>query len=68
MNQRRNLYRLAVRIAMGVAVCITSSLALFLMGYVLIKGLPNLSWDFLTTSPSYISDTIGILPNILNTI
>ena len=68
MNQRRNLYRLAVRIAMGVAVCITSSLALFLMGYVLVKGIPNLSWDFLTTAPSYLSDTIGILPNILNTI
>ena len=68
MNQRRILYRLAVRIAMGVAVCITSSLALFLMGYVLVKGIPNLSWDFLTTAPSYLSDTIGILPNILNTV
>ena len=34
----------------------------------MIQGLPNLSWEFISTKPSYLSDTIGILPDILNTI
>ena len=40
----------------------------FLVGYVLIKGFPNISWELLSTSPSYISERIGILPDILNTV
>ena len=32
------------------------------------KGLPHVTWNFLTSEPSFIKDTIGILPNILNTI
>lgn len=39
----------------------------FLIGYVLYKGIPNITWKLLSTSPSYISGTIGILPDILNT-
>ena len=38
------------------------------MGYVLWKGLPQLSWQLLTTAPSYLADTVGILPDILNTL
>ena len=41
---------------------------LFLIAYVLIKGLPNVSWTLLSTAPSYLSDRIGILPDILNTL
>lgn len=32
------------------------------------KGLPNVSWELLTTKPSYLSNRIGILPDILNTV
>lgn len=32
------------------------------------QGLPHISWNFLTTSPSYLSGNIGIFPNILNTL
>lgn len=39
-----------------------------LLGYVLYKGLPGISWEFLTTSPSTLKGTIGIWPNILNTL
>ena len=53
---------------MGISVCITCALVLFLIGYVLWKGLPNVSWELLTTKPSYLSDRIGILPDILNTV
>ena len=41
---------------------------MFVIGYIFIKGLPNISWECLTTETSYIKDTIGILPNILNTV
>ena len=43
-------------------------LTLFLLGYVLIKGLPNISWELLSTKPSYLRGTVGILPDILNTL
>lgn len=38
------------------------------IGYILYRGLPYISIDFLTTKPSLIRENIGILPNILNTI
>ena len=47
---------------------LTVAVSLFLLIYVLIKGLPGINWSFLSTAPSYISDRIGILPDILNTL
>ena len=64
----RRAYILAMRILMGTAAVITAALVLFLIAYVLIKGLPNVSWTLLSTAPSYLSDRIGILPDILNTL
>ena len=58
------LMKTLVRIA-SVAVCL---LVLFMAGYVIAKGVPNLSWELISTSPSYLSDRIGILPDILNTL
>ncbi len=54
--------------AMGLSTLFTCTLAVALMGYVLAKGLPQLSWALLTTAPSYLEDTVGILPDILNTL
>ena len=45
-----------VRIA-SVAVCL---LVIFMTGYVLIKGIPNISWELISSSPSYLSDRVGI--------
>ena len=39
-----------------------------LIGYILYRGLPHISLEFLTSKPSLIRETVGILPNILNTI
>ena len=64
----RRAYILTMRILMGAAAVITAALVLFLIAYVLIKGLPNMSWTLLSTAPSYLSDRIGILPDILNTL
>lgn len=65
---KRNVYVWSVRILMWLAAAITAALTLFLVGYVLIQGIPNLSWDFISSKPSYLKGTIGILPDILNTI
>jgi len=45
-----------------------AALVLFLVGFVLYRGLPHITWQLLSTSPSYVSDTIGILPDICNTL
>ena len=47
---------------------LTAALVLFLFGYVLINGIPNITWEFLSTKPSYLTERIGILPDILNTV
>ena len=47
------------------AVCL---LLVALLGYVLGRGLPGLSWRFLCGQTSYLKQTTGILPNILNTL
>lgn len=64
----RRAYILTMRILMGAAAVITAALVLFLIAYVLVKGLPSVSWTLLSTAPSYLSDRIGILPDILNTL
>ena len=65
---KRNVYVWVMRVLMWLAVGITAGLTLFVVGYVLVKGVPNLSWQFLSTKPSYLSGNIGILPDILNTV
>ena len=64
----RRAYILTMRILMGAAAVITAALVLFLIAYVLVKGLPNVSWTLLSTAPSYLSDRIGILSDLLNTL
>ncbi len=66
--KKRNIYIWGVRILMWLAAGVTAALTLFLLGYVLIKGLPNISWELLSTKPSYLRGTVGILPDILNTL
>lgn len=57
-----------MRGAMILCTALTAALVLFLMGYVLINGIPNISWELLSTKPSYLTERIGILPDILNTL
>ena len=66
--KKRNAYIWVMRMLMWLAAGITAALTLFLLGYVLIKGLPNISWELLSTKPSYLRGTVGILPDILNTL
>ena len=39
-----------------------------IIGYIMYRGIPGITWDFLSSKPSLINETIGILPNILNTL
>ena len=66
--KKRNVYIWTMRILMWLAAGITAALTLFLLGYVLVKGLPSISWKLLSTKPSYLRGTVGILPDILNTL
>lgn len=68
MNKRRKGYIVAMKLFMWLSVGITAALVLFLVGYILIRGLPHITWELLSTKPSYIAERIGILPDILNTL
>jgi len=57
-----------MRLLMGFSAVMTCALVLFLIGYVLRRGVPGITWELLSTKPSYLSDKIGILPDILNTV
>lgn len=65
-SRRRFLW--IVRGGMYAATGLTALLTLFLVVYVLARGIPNLSWNFISTKPSYLTGNIGILPDILNTV
>ncbi len=68
ISGKRKNYEILMRALMALAVGLTAGLVIFLVFYVLSKGLPNVSWEFLTTAPSYLTRHIGILPDILNTL
>jgi len=68
MSFKRRIYEKGLRGIIYFCAMLTVSLLVALLGYILIKGLPHISWNFLTSKPSVIRDTIGILPNILNTL
>lgn len=68
IKQKRKNYEAAMKILMYASTLLTGLLVIFLLSYVLMKGIPNLSMEFLTTKPSYITEKIGILPDVLNTV
>ena len=68
VKRRRAAYGFVMRFLMRLCAALTAALALFLVGYVLYKGLPNVTWKLLSTKPSYLTESIGILPDILNTL
>ena len=65
---KRRAYIVTMRALMTLAALLTAALVLFMIGYVLYKGLPNVTWKLLSTKPSYLTNSIGILPDILNTL
>lgn len=68
LSVRRRGYAAVMKLLMAAGTLLTGALVLFLIIYVLAKGLPNLSWQLVSTAPSYLKGTIGILPDILSTL
>lgn len=68
MQKRRKNYIRMMKLLMWISTALTCGLVMFMIVYVLWKGISYLSLEFLTTAPSYISEKIGILPDILNTL
>ena len=65
---RRELYSRILKGCMFLCIGITAALVAFLILYILVRAVPYFSWEILTTKPSYLKGTIGVLPDILNTV
>ncbi len=68
VSKKRIAYVGVMKALMGISVAITCAFVIFIIGYVLVKGLSHISWELISTKPSYLSGKIGILPDILNTL
>ena len=68
ISTRRKVKCAVLNILMYLSAGIICLILLGLIGYILYRGLPHITPQFLTSKPSLIRETVGILPNILNTI
>ena len=68
VSTKRKAYIGTMRFLMLASALLTCALVVFLIVYVMYKGIPNITWELLSTRPSYLAGTIGILPDILNTV
>lgn len=69
MKNKRKRYIGFMQCMMLFSVGLTAALVLFLLIYVLAKGIPHISWKLLSTKPSHLGGRrIGILPDIQNTL
>ena len=68
LSARRRIYNVGMRSLIYIAAAIVVALLVFLLGYILYRGLPNLTWEFLTSEESVVRDVQGIGPAILNTL
>lgn len=66
-THRKNMDRL-LKGLMGLCSGITCLVLLMMIGYILYRGIPSLTWNLLSTEPNNLTGNIGILPNILNTL
>ena len=68
LSASRRIFITVMRVLLVLAAVLTAALVVFMIVYVLSKGLPYVTWHLLSTKPSYVSGTIGILPDICNTV
>ena len=68
LSPRRRLYDRGMRGLVWLCAGLTCALLLFLIGYIFYRGVPGITWSLLTSQTSYIKNTVGILPNLLNTL
>ena len=68
LSPRRVLYDRVLRFLLYFSALLTCTMLVVLIGYIFYRGLPEVSWEMLTTEPSVLRDVIGILPNLINTL
>ena len=68
LTPSRRAYDLCMRALLIICALVTCGLLVFLIGYICFRGIPGLSWSFLTTEASVLRGTVGILPAIYNTL
>ena len=68
LSARRRAYDSGLRGLVWLCAGLTCALLLFLIGYICYRGLPHLSWEFLTTQESLLRGTLGIRPAVYNTL
>ena len=68
LSAKRRAYNTGMRTLIYIAAALVVALLVFLLGYILYRGLPNLTWEFLTSEESVMKDIQGIGPAILNTL
>ena len=68
LSASRKVYNGVMRALIYTASAIVVALLIFLLCYIFYRGLPNLSWEFLTSEESVRNDIQGIGPAILNTL
>ena len=68
LSPRRRVYDLAARGLLYCSAFLTCALLVSIIGYICFKGIPGISWQFLTTQESVLRGTVGILPAIRNTL
>lgn len=67
-KKRIRPYDILLKILIYLSAAITVGMLVGMLVYILIKGLPHISWALLSTQPSTLKKTYGILPNIINTL
>lgn len=65
---KRKCYSSVMKFVMCSCIGVSLCLVAFVIFYILVKALPNITWKVLSTSPSYLEESIGVLPDIVNTV
>lgn len=65
---KRKLWNQSAKVLIWGSAILTCVLLAFIIGYIFYRGVPYLSWELLTSQSSYVKKTIGILPNLMNTL
>ncbi len=68
LSRRRRAYDLSMRSLLYASAAVICALLVFLIGYILFRGIPHLSWQFLSSEESVIKGIEGILPALINTL
>jgi len=66
-KKSRPLEKLFYAVIYVLSACVIALVSYFI-GVILVRGIPAISWSFLSTAPNPIKQTIGILPSIINTL